>query len=120
MQASTRKTQFFEYDGTTKVDTDCAEKSLKAYLVYQGEKIERTHNLIKLVYLCSNLDKNFESLTSRAKTLNPFSTQHRYPDEYDIPDIDDTLEAIELSEYFLTFVTKKISEHSKQQLHLFK
>lgn len=59
----------------------CAEKSLKAFLVYRKEPIQKTHDLIKLLTMCSALDKEFDSLNIEAASLNPLSTEFRYPEE---------------------------------------
>lgn len=59
----------------------CAEKSLKAFLVYHKENIQKTHDLIKLLTLCVCIDPEFNSLNNEAASLNPLSTEFRYPEE---------------------------------------
>lgn len=59
----------------------CAEKSLKAFLVYHKTTIQRTHDLVKLLALCSAIDKEFQHLNIEAASLNPLSTEFRYPEE---------------------------------------
>ncbi len=65
-----------------------AEKSLKAYLVFKGQPVFKTHDLTKLIELCMAIDREFEKIYTFARYLNPFSTKFRYPSEYDIPDYD--------------------------------
>lgn len=40
----------------------CAEKSLKAYLVYQEEPLRRIHDLVALLVLCKKFDEDFETI----------------------------------------------------------
>lgn len=59
----------------------CAEKSLKAYLVYHNIPIQKTHDLVKLLFLCSSIDPMFSILSNEIACLNPLSTEFRYPEE---------------------------------------
>src|SRR3972149_1657062 len=59
----------------------CAEKSLKAYIVLKNEKLIKTHDLIRLVDFCMAFDKEFEALRLFAAVLTPYETMGRYPDE---------------------------------------
>lgn len=64
----------------------CAEKALKAFLVFAGIHIEKTHYLPHLVELCARVDPAFEALMSLAAELTDYATGPRYPDEWrDIP-----------------------------------
>ena len=96
-----------------------AEKALKAYLAFKDCKIIKIHDLIELVALCSDLDKDFEKLYDDAEHLNPFSTKFRYPTEFDIPDYEDTKSAIKQTQRIVNFVLKKISEPETGQEELF-
>jgi HEPN domain-containing protein len=97
-----------------------AEKSLKAYLIFNKTKIVRTHDLNGLIELCMVSDKSFEKLYEPAKLLNPFSDKFRYPTEYDIPDFDVAQEAIKHAQRILTFVVKKVSQPETGQAEIFK
>lgn len=57
----------------------CAEKSLKGYLVFNDIRFEKTHNLETLIYQCETKDKAFSDLLSVAQSLTPFATDYRYP-----------------------------------------
>ncbi len=96
-----------------------AEKVLKAYLVFKNNKIVKTHDLMKLIVLCCKYDKDFEQLYDDAENLNPFATKFRYPTEFDIPDYEDTKNAIGQAERVVHFVTKKIEESKTKQQKLF-
>lgn len=59
----------------------CAEKYLKAYLVYHNVEFPYTHNITTLLDLCSDIDKNFENLRD-AELLTSYATAFRYPSEF--------------------------------------
>ena len=95
-----------------------AEKALKAYLVFKNHKVIKIHDLVELIALCCELDKDFERLYNDAEHLNPFSTKFRYPTEFDIPDYQDTKSAIKQAERIVNFVLKKIAEPETGQQEL--
>ena len=97
-----------------------AEKALKGYLAFVDYEILKTHDLMKLVGLCSKYDNKFEKLYDLAEQLNPFATRFRYPTEFDIPDFADTELAIKQAKGIINFVVKKISEPKTGQIELFK
>ena len=55
-----------------------AEKYLKAYLVREGIKFPRTHDLLELHKLCSSVDPGFELIADLLDHLNPYSIEYRY------------------------------------------
>ncbi|WP_342452697.1 HEPN domain-containing protein [Thermococcus stetteri] len=40
----------------------CAEKALKAFLVWSGKPLKKTHDIGELIILCSQIDKEFMKL----------------------------------------------------------
>ena len=96
-----------------------AEKALKGYLAFKMQEILKTHDLIKLVGLCSKLDTKFEKLYDTVEELNPFATKFRYPTEFDIPDFADTEAAIKQTQKIMNFVIKKIAEPETGQIKIF-
>ena len=63
------------------------EKCLKAFLVYHGRDIERTHNIIFLLSECANFDPAFAAVDPM--NINAYAVQGRYPDSNLIPTIDE-------------------------------
>lgn len=63
------------------------EKCLKAFLVYHGRDIERTHNIIFLLSECANFDPVFAAVDPM--NINAYAVQGRYPDSNLIPTIDE-------------------------------
>ncbi len=96
-----------------------SEKSLKGYLAFQKQEILKTHDLIKLNWLCVQIDQNFNKLNEIVEQLNPFATKFRYPTEHDIPESDDVKIAIKSAQSIMRFVLKKISEPESDQLDIF-
>lgn len=83
----------------------CVEKSLKAYLIYKNMSVIKTHDLVKLIDICSGLDKQFEMLRPIAIMLNPYETGGRYPDDsFKKPSEEEIQNFIKQSEYVCNFV----------------
>jgi len=59
------------------------EKYLKAYLIYNGLDIERTHNIIALLDQCANFDPVFGTIDPL--DINAYAVQGRYPDSNLMP-----------------------------------
>jgi HEPN domain-containing protein len=96
-----------------------AEKVLKAYLVFKKQEVIKTHDLMKLVGLCCKLNGDFKVLHDATELLNPFATKFRYPTEFDVPDYNDTKDAIKQAQRIVNFVLKKIAEPETGQQELF-
>jgi HEPN domain-containing protein len=60
--------------------SQAAEKCLKGYLIYNGHKIENTHNLPYLNSLCLEHNPAFENIKNECSLLNKFNNNIRYPD----------------------------------------
>ncbi len=71
------------------------EKSLKAFLCFHGNDIERTHNVIFLLNECSNFDPVFGTVDPL--NINAYPVQARYPDSNLSPDIDEANEMYQLA-----------------------
>jgi HEPN domain-containing protein len=56
----------------------CAEKYLKAYLVFQGIDFPYTHNISRLLELCAEY-ASWPEMLQDAEELSPFATMLRYP-----------------------------------------
>ena len=85
----------------------CAEKALKAFLVFNDIEPPRIHNLIKLLDLCRDIDKSFLELTTECKRLDPFGSAARYPNEL-VTDDAIARTAIEDAQKVYDFCTAKI------------
>lgn len=56
-----------------------AEKSLKAWLVFRKQPVERTHDLTRLVILAAAGDVRFLDWEEAANVLTPYASAFRYP-----------------------------------------
>ena len=88
----------------------CAEKSLKAYLMLKKGMVIKTHDLVRLVDTCMEFDKNFETLRLFAAVLTPYEVAGRYPDNPFPPlNTKELIELTEQSEYVFNFIQNKIN-----------
>ncbi|PKP57228.1 MAG: DNA-binding protein [Candidatus Altiarchaeales archaeon HGW-Altiarchaeales-1] len=89
----------------------CVEKYLKAYLIFNDKEIRRTHDIGELIKSCSEIDKDFEKLFDiNTDELTHYAVEIRYGDEFYFPSIEETKEAIEITEKVKDFVSKKLKE----------
>ena len=59
----------------------CAEKSLKAYLVSKLIEPPHTHDLVDLCNRCAMHDATFSTIQQYCVFLNPYGVHVRYPNE---------------------------------------
>jgi|UniRef100_A0A7C4TXN1 HEPN domain-containing protein len=85
----------------------CAEKYLKAYLVYKGIEFEKTHDLGELIGLASAEDNNFMELIDIAERLTDYAVDVRYPG-IEEPTKEEAKEAIEIAEKIKEFILKRL------------
>jgi HEPN domain-containing protein len=56
----------------------CAEKYLKAFLVYHEIEFEKIHDITELILLASQVDKSLLQLIDLGKKLTPYAVEIRY------------------------------------------
>lgn len=71
-----------------------AEKLLKAFLVYHGRPLFRTHDLIALLTGCVEIDSSLTPLEDDCRRLSYFAVASRYPADLYDADEKDAREAI--------------------------
>jgi HEPN domain-containing protein len=59
----------------------CAEKALKAFLLYKDIEPLKTHDLKLLCKLCQDVDNSFAAIASPSAHLTPYGVTARYPNE---------------------------------------
>jgi len=85
------------------------EKYLKGYLIYHEQEAEKTHNISRILENCISIDSSFSELIDAGiEILTPYGTVIRYPDDFYMPDMEETEEAIQLAETVVSFIKKKI------------
>ena len=84
-----------------------AEKYSKAFLVLNDKEPPRTHDLIELAKLCSNLNSDFTLLLPKCEYLLPFATRMRYPGTSD-PNYDDVKRALNYAQEIIEFAKSRM------------
>jgi len=84
----------------------CAEKALKAFLIFQGVQPKFIHDLVMLCNDCTEIDRDFASIVDYCYVLNQHITNTRYPSPTEL-DEKDMRQSIEFAEKILDFVKKK-------------
>ncbi len=85
-----------------------AQKSLKAFLIYSGQRYVNVHSVGELARLSAEKDKRFSSLIESGKILDRHYLATRYPDALPEPAIpaesyilEDAEEAVKIAENIL-------------------
>ena len=82
----------------------CAEKSLKAFILAKNDLYPKTHKLIDLIEKCKEIKKQLNVYKKDIKILDEFYIPTRYPDgipgsfEDSLPSKEDAKEALETAE----------------------
>ncbi len=86
-----------------------AEKYLKAYLLSQGWKLAKTHELSRLVSECLIYDESFETLYPPCELLNGYIITGRYPGDlpFESTTKEDAKRAIDAALEVEVFVLRK-------------
>jgi len=59
----------------------CAEKALKAFLIYKDIEPPKIHDLKLLCKMCGDIDRSFADIAVLCAHLTPYGVTVRYPDE---------------------------------------
>lgn len=86
-----------------------AEKYLKGYLIKNGNKIERTHDVVLLNNKCKAIDSSFDIIEDECIELVPYGVQVRYPYQLDVTE-EEMISAIECAEKIEKFIKGKIEK----------
>ncbi len=92
----------------------CAEKAVKAYLYFKGERVVYGHSVAELAESCSSLDEEFKSIADDATLLDRFYIQARYPNAlpgsipYRTFSVDDSEKALSAAQKVLALVREKV------------
>lgn len=94
-----------------------AEKYLKAYLLAQGWKLEKTHDLLILINRCSSYDSKWSVLLPEGQILNAYIVAGRYPSDLAVDDIGkpEAEEAIRAAQTIRTRVSQYMGDNSSEK-----
>jgi HEPN domain-containing protein len=93
-----------------------AEKSLKAFLFAQGERVVLGHSVAELCRRCGEYEKSFADLAGLASKLDRFYIPTRYPNALpggvpaEVYDEEDATGAIALASKVLAMVSKSLED----------
>ena len=82
------------------------EKSLKAFICYNGVNIEKTHDIYFLLDQCANFDPVFDTI--EPLNINDYAVIGRYPDSALMPDINEARTYYQLAIQVNTLVKERI------------
>jgi HEPN domain-containing protein len=89
----------------------CVEKYLKAYLVFHQQFFRKTHDIKEITNLCKVIDQDFDFLFEiKANEMTIYATELRYADDFVMPSIEETQEAIVIAEKVKDFVLEKVKD----------
>jgi HEPN domain-containing protein len=72
-----------------------AEKLLKAFLIAQGQDIQRTHDLVAILSECVKISPSLAQLEDDCRKLTYFAVSGRYPDDIFEPEEQDGRNMVE-------------------------
>lgn len=78
-------------------------------MIYKGNNIQRTHDLILLNKKCINLDLDFKLIQEQCIELIPYGISVRYPYQLEVSE-EDMMLAIKSSEEILKFIENKLKQ----------
>ncbi len=58
-----------------------AEKTLKAFLIFHGRVVARTHDLVALLSACAQIDPMLAGCERDCQSCNSYAVSARYPDD---------------------------------------
>jgi HEPN domain-containing protein len=87
-----------------------AEKYLKAFLIWNGWELKKTHDMVDLLTYCKDYDSGFENFKDECLLLNEYITEGRYPGDLPFESIteQDAKEALEAADKIENYVLEKI------------
>jgi HEPN domain-containing protein len=91
----------------------CAEKSLKAFLVFLDQAPPRTHDVVKLLALCQNFRESFSALEGPAIALADYAVEVRYPDDWREIPTEEASEALLNATRVLSFVRQELGDNDE-------
>lgn len=87
-----------------------AEKYLKAFLIWNGWELKKTHDLEELLAFCMDFEPEFQNLREECGLFNEYITEARYPGDLPFESIcqEDAQEALEAASKIEEFVLNKV------------
>ena len=87
-----------------------AEKYLKAYIIYLRLYYKKIHNISYLLNVIKRRKEVPDILFKKAKFLEEYAIDSRYPDHWNDPTLEETKKCIESAEMFKVFIKPVLDE----------
>ena len=87
-----------------------AEKAVKGFLTFCGQRFEKVHNLALLVAQAMKLRLEFSDLLDAAERLTPYATLFRYPGDILEPDPIEFEQALTDAEQFYAYILETLPQ----------
>jgi len=95
----------------------CAEKYLKAFLVFHQRHFRRTHDIAELIELCKEVRESFNELyEAGADQLTIYATHVRYPDDFHMPGLAETHACLQRASSVREFVLARLRDGGMDDL----
>jgi HEPN domain-containing protein len=92
-----------------------AEKAIKGFLTFHGQRFEKVHNLPLLVAQAMTLEPTFSAWLDAAERLTPYATLFRYPGDILEPDPSEFTQALTDAEQFYAFILEITPQVARPQ-----
>ena len=96
----------------------CVEKALKAFIIFNNKQPPKTHDLERLLELCTTIDLSLITLMDNVITLIPYATYARYPDDYFEVYRSDVETAIAIAQKIFKLINAKINDKTDPNLKI--
>ena len=86
-----------------------AEKYLKGFLIYHGWKLEKIHDLVRLIEEAAKIDDSFKKFIKPMQKITNFYFESRYPIGYELESTKEELQdSINQIKALIDLVNKKL------------
>jgi HEPN domain-containing protein len=102
--------------GDLPTDTVCfhcqqaVEKYLKGFLASKNREFPLTHNLSALVEEAAVADGVFSGVRAKAESLTPYAVSIRYPDDFQMPALQEAREAFAIAQEIRALVLGRVDQ----------
>jgi len=85
------------------------EKYLKAYLIYNQKYFEKTHDIERILELCSQINPDIYDQLEDSISLTGYSVDLRYPEEFYEPLVSEARDSLKIAKKVKGYILKLIS-----------
>jgi HEPN domain-containing protein len=89
------------------------EKSLRAFLIWNGIPYRETHDLAEIGAHCVEIDSSLEPYVARVARLTEYAWLFRYPGGPEEPSVEDTSEALDATHALSQAILERLPEEIK-------